>query len=117
MNAATPVKRVKSCIVCSKKYNTEIQEVSEHNYAGQPKLNVEELYVKHHPLSLQCSSTTASPTTDVLGDSTNSNKPMNKTHLIPVLGQEESVLNTPPVRKVPMCKDSRPTPCSTTIGE
>ncbi|XP_062588335.1 uncharacterized protein LOC134250012 [Saccostrea cucullata] len=45
-----------------------LKEFSEHSYAGQPKLNVEELYVKHHPLTLKC------PITDV----TNSNNPMNK---------------------------------------
>lgn len=35
-----------------------------------------------------------------------------RTQLITVLGQEESVLNPPPVRKVPKCKDSRLTPQS-----
>lgn len=83
----------------------EIQEVSEHNYAGQPKLNVEELYVKHHPLSIQCSSTTASHTTDVLGDSTNSNNPMNKVKeiissgVITVRDFVEKVLMIPDVRE------------------
>lgn len=46
------------------------QEVSEHNYAGQPKLNANELYVKHHPLSIQCP-TTASSITDPITDSNN----------------------------------------------
>lgn len=46
------------------------QEVSEHNYAGQPKLNANELYVKHHPLSIQCPTTT-SPITDPITDSNN----------------------------------------------
>lgn len=63
---------------CNKENLQECKEVSENSYAGQLKLNVEELYVKHHPLSIQCFSRTASPTTDVLSDSTNSYNPMNK---------------------------------------
>lgn len=93
----------------SREYNEEnqqeIQEVSEHSYAGQPKLNVEELYVKHHPLSIQCSSTTAIHTTDVLGDSTNSSNPMNKVKeiissgVITLRDFVEKVLMIPDVRE------------------
>lgn len=88
----------------NKENEQEIQEVSEHNYASQPKLNVEELYVKHHLLSIQCS-TTAGSTTDVLGDSTNSNNPMNKVKeiissgVITLRDFVEKVLMIPDVRE------------------